>query len=69
MRLLLILALCIPTLAFAKDVTVDTFVRAESDYNFQANMKAFAFGTGELRHLRDPIRGKRVVEVGEAHDR
>ena len=54
-RYLLILALCAPTLSFAEDVTVETFVRAESDYNIRAGMKAFAFGTGELQHLRDPI--------------
>lgn len=55
MRLLLTLALCVPTLSSAENVTVETFVRAESDYNFRANMESFAFGTGELRHLRDPI--------------
>ena len=54
-RYLLILALCAPSLSFAEDVTVETFVRAESDYNIRAGMQAFAFGTGELRHLRDPI--------------
>lgn len=55
MRTLLALALCAPSLSLAESVTVDNFVRAESDYNFQANMEAFAFGTGELQHLRDPV--------------
>jgi hypothetical protein len=55
MRPLLTLALCLPTLVFAENVTVETFVRAESDYNIRANMEAFDFGVGELRHLRDPI--------------
>ena len=55
MRLLLTLALCLPTLVFAEDVTVETFVRAESDYNIRANMEAFGYDVGELRHLRDPI--------------
>ncbi len=55
MKVLLTLALCAPAVSMAEDVTVDTFVRAESDYNFQANMQGFNFGLGELRHLRDPI--------------
>ena len=55
MRLLLTLALCLPTLVFAEDVTVETFVRAESDFNIRANMKAFGYDLGELHHLRDPI--------------
>jgi hypothetical protein len=55
MRLLLTLALCLPTLVFAEDVTVENFVRAESDYNIRANMEAFGYDVGELRHLRDPI--------------
>lgn len=44
MRALLTLALCAPAVSMAEDVTVDTFVRAESDYNFQANMQGFNFG-------------------------
>jgi hypothetical protein len=55
MRLLLTLALCAPTFLCAEEVTVDNFVRAESDYNIRANMEAFGYGVGELRHLRDPI--------------
>jgi hypothetical protein len=54
-KLLLTAALCAPTLAFAEHVTVETFVRAESDYNIRANMEAFGYGLGELHHLRDPI--------------
>jgi len=55
MRLLLTLALCAPTFLCAEEVTVDNFVRAESDYNIRANMEAFGYDVGELRHLRDPI--------------
>ncbi|MDV7143576.1 DUF1214 domain-containing protein [Tropicimonas sp. TH_r6] len=54
-KLLLTVALCAPTLAVAESVTVETFVRAESDYNIRANMEAFGYGLGELHHLRDPI--------------
>jgi hypothetical protein len=55
MRLILTLALCAPTLAIAEDVTVETFVRAESDYNIRSQMEAFGYALGELHHLRDPI--------------
>jgi hypothetical protein len=55
MRLSLTLALCLPTLVFAEDVTVETFVRAESDYNIQAQMETFGYDLGELFHLRDPV--------------
>ncbi len=54
-KLLLTVALCAPTLAVAESVTVDTFVRAESDFYIRANMEAFGYGLGELHHLRDPI--------------
>lgn len=54
MRLWLSLALCAPTLAFAESVTIETFVRAESDYNIRAGMLAFDYGVNEIRHLREP---------------
>lgn len=54
MKPLIILALCAPTLAFAEDVTVENFVRAESDYNIRAGMQAFDYGVNEIRHLREP---------------
>lgn len=57
---LLSLAICIPALSLsaltsAENVTVGTFVRAESDFNIRANMQGFGYGVGELRHVRDPI--------------
>jgi len=55
MRLLLTLALCAPTLAVAESVTVETFVRAESDFNIRSQMESFGYGLAELHHLRDPI--------------
>lgn len=54
MRLWLSLALCAPTLAFAESVTIETFLRAESDYNIRAGMLAFDYGVNEIRHLREP---------------
>jgi hypothetical protein len=35
-------------------VTVDNFVRAESDSMIRGSMKSFDYGVGELRHLREP---------------
>lgn len=37
-----------------KRVTVDNFVRAESDHMFLANIKAFGIGFGKFFHLRKP---------------
>ncbi|MEA3278397.1 MAG: DUF1254 domain-containing protein, partial [Pseudomonadota bacterium] len=54
MRRLLILALCLPALTFAEDVTVENFVRAESDHMIRANMEAFQVRFGEFSHLREP---------------
>jgi hypothetical protein len=51
---LLAVALLFPTLAYAEEVNVDNFVRAESDTMIRASMKAHSFGVGELLHLREP---------------
>ncbi len=47
----------VPTVIFAtetKQVTVDNFVRAESDQMIRANMKAFNIAFGKFSHLREP---------------
>jgi hypothetical protein len=54
MRKLLTLALCAPTLAFAQDVTLETFVRAESDHMIRANMNMMGVDIGAFTHLREP---------------
>jgi len=57
-KTLLLAALLAPAAAFAEDVTVDNFVRAESDYNIRANLEQFkALGgdVGQIIHLRDPV--------------
>jgi len=55
LRTILIVALSIvPALASAETVTVENFVRAESDTMLRANMKSFGFGVGELFHVRQP---------------
>ena len=53
-RPILALALSAPTLVFAENVTVETFVRAESDYNILGGMKTFDYGVGEVFHVREP---------------
>ncbi len=40
--------------ARGQTVTLETFVRAESDHMIRANMKAFGAGLGEFAHLREP---------------
>jgi len=54
-KLLLTLALCAPTLAFAEEVTVETFVRAETDHMMRSQMDMYGIDFGKLIHLRDPI--------------
>jgi len=47
-----------PCTALATDsepVTVDNFVRAETDHMIRANMKAFDMKIGALTHLRKPV--------------
>jgi len=39
-------------------VTVDNFVRAESDTMLRNNMKTFGIGVGELHHVREPTTPK-----------
>jgi hypothetical protein len=55
----LLLAVCIASAANArqegKRVTVDNFVRAESDHMIRANLKAFNAQVGELIHNRAPM--------------
>jgi hypothetical protein len=49
---LLTIALVAPVVA--EDVTVDTFVRAESDHMIRANMDMLGIGFGAWTHLRKP---------------
>ena len=56
MRILVLsAALLSASIAFASEpVTVDNFVRAESDHMFRMNMEMWDLGTGEFAHLREP---------------
>jgi len=51
---LLMTALVMPAAVLAEDVTVETFVRAETDHMIRANMAAMGVGFGKLTHLREP---------------
>ncbi len=53
-KLALVLALAPPLAIAAEPVTVDTFVRAESDHMIRANMAAFGAEIGEFVHVRKP---------------
>jgi len=50
---MLALAMLVPNLAFAEEVNVDNFVRAETDHMFRTNMKILEMGVGELTHNRE----------------
>ncbi len=48
-------ALFIPSLSFATEpVTIENFVRAETDHMIRANMSAFGVDIGALTHVRAP---------------
>ena len=49
------LALCAPTLLSAENVTVETFVRAETDHMIRSQMDMYGIGFGKFAHVRDPI--------------
>jgi len=52
---ILIVSLCLFSVpVLAAEVTVENFVRAESDHMMRANMKASGIGVGKLIHLREP---------------
>ncbi len=55
MKFLPLAIMCLPAMAFAENVTVDTFVRAESDHMFRQNIEAFGVDFGKMVHLRDPV--------------
>lgn len=53
MKKLLLLALLVPGLVQGQDVTVETFVRAESDHMIRANMANAGFDVGRFVHGRE----------------
>ena len=54
LRKFLVTMLLIPATTFAEQVTVENFVRAESDTMFRASMQSAGIGVGILHHIRNP---------------
>jgi hypothetical protein len=70
-RTLFLAALLVPAAALAEDVTVDNFVRAESDYNIRANLeqfKALGADVGTILHLRDPVTAENQTVIRSNQD-
>lgn len=59
MRHLVFAALCVPTLAIGQEVTIDTFVRAETDHMIRSNMETFGIDFGDVFHVREPTTPER----------
>ena len=55
MRTLLALALCVPTLALAEEITLENILRAETDHMIRQNVKAFGLEFGQLNHERETV--------------
>jgi hypothetical protein len=68
MRILPMVALLLPGLAFAEDVTVETFVRAETDHMIRANMAMMGVDFGKLTHVREPTTPDNPPVIRMNHD-
>ena len=55
MRTLLLLILCVPTLVFAREVTLENLVRAETDHMIRQNIEAFGLEVGQIVHQRQTV--------------
>ena len=55
MKKLLALALCVPALAFAEDITLDNLLRAETDHMIRQNIEAFDLDVGQIVHQRETV--------------
>ena len=55
MRTLLALLLCAPALVFAKEVTLDNLVRAETDHMIRQNIEAYGLKVGQIVHQRETV--------------
>ena len=53
MRKVLLIALFLPSLAFAEDITIHNLMRAESDTMFRLGMQQYDIGIGEFAHIRE----------------
>jgi hypothetical protein len=55
MKKLLALALCLPTLAFAEDITLENLLRAETDHMIRQNIEAYGLEVGKIVHQRETV--------------
>lgn len=63
-RLLFALALCcLPTLAFAEDITIQNLVRAESDTMFRIGLQTYDIDVGEIAHIREVASANKTQPV------
>ena len=53
MKRLLLISICLPTLAFAEDITIQNLMRAESDTMFRLTMQTNHIDVGEIAHVRE----------------
>ena len=52
MKKVLLIALFLPSLGFAEDITIHNLMRAESDTMFRLGMQQYDIGIGEIAHVR-----------------
>ena len=55
MRKVLLIALFLPSLAFAEDITIHNLMRAESDTMFRLGMQQYDIDIGEIAHIRKVV--------------
>lgn len=55
MKKLLALALCVPTLALAEEITLDNLLRAETDHMIRQNIEAYGLEVGKIVHQRKTV--------------
>ncbi len=57
-----------PVAAGAAEVTVETFVRAETDTYLRGNMAAFGADVGQLRNIREPVAVENQTVIRQNQD-
>ena len=55
MKKLLALALCVPALGLAEDITLDKLLRAETDHMIRQNIEAYGLEVGQIVHQRETV--------------
>ena len=53
MKRLLLISICLPSLALTEEITIENLVRAESDTMFRIGMQTYGIGIGEIAHIRE----------------